>query len=364
MRTSCSTTSAERPEPPVKSARRFIVPGLFVLALGVTLFVRREAVDGQMALQVIHGPTMGTTYTVKIMANSFTDARRDALQRGVAAELLAVNAAMSTYIPDSELSRFNKAPANVPFEASAGLLEIFGLAEQISVASDGAFDITVGPLVNAYGFGPDGSEQRPDSDALAGLRARVGYRMIKRRTTALVKSRADVYCDLSAIAKGWGVDKVALYLEAQGIERYLVEVGGELRAKGDNASGVPWRVGIERPSDDGGRALQLALALGDRAMATSGDYRNFYRIDGRRVSHTIDPRSGAPVTHQLASVTVLHASAAVADGWATALTVLGHEAGLALADQRKLAAFFIVRQADGTYQTASTTAFENIVNAQ
>jgi thiamine biosynthesis lipoprotein len=238
-------------------------------------------------------------------------------------------------------------------------MEVLKVAEFVSLRSDGAFDITVGPLVEAWGFGSRGAEeQAPSERSLQALLSDVGYRLLvlDAAEKKLRKTRPAVEVDLSAIAKGYGVDRIAEALDGLGHHEYLVELGGELRARGQRLDGNPWRVAIEKPSEDLRRIHQV-LELKNRAMATSGDYRNYYELDGRRISHTLDPRSGRPLDHSLASVSVLHERAVLADAWATALNVLGENAGYTLAIEEGLAAYFITRSAPGKFESRSTPSF-------
>ncbi|NVB41582.1 FAD:protein FMN transferase [Pseudenhygromyxa sp. WMMC2535] len=309
---------------------------------------------------------MGTSYSVVLAGEGLEAEPIAAALEAVDAELAAVNAEMSTYLEDSALSRFNAAGAGEPFAASAHLIAVVAAAKDISERSSGAFDVTVGPLVDAWGFGPDPRQRRElEADEIAALRARVGDEKLRVDVDAgvLEKSVAGLRVDLSAIAKGHGCDRVAAVLDGLGFERYMVEVGGEVRARGLNPEGEPWRIGIERPTADaeGARAVQAILPLRDACAATSGDYRNYWEVDGVRYSHTVDPRTGRPIEHSLASVTVVHPdSAALADGWATALNVLGPDEGLALAKSEGLAAYFLVREAEG-FSVRQTSAFEALL---
>ena len=295
------------------------------------------------------GSTMGTTWNVKVVG-----LRGDpkAAQAAVASALDAVDQAMSTWKPGSELSRFNR-HAEGPFAVSAPMREVLTLAQDVSARSDGAFDVTVAPLVDAWGFGPPGDQPEPSPETLELLRASVGSQLLQLSDAGVTKASPQVKVDLSAIAKGYGVDRAAEALEALGATRYLVEVGGELRVRGLNAEGQPWQVGVERP-DPAGRAVQRVVPLRDVGLATSGDYRNFYERGGRRVSHTIDPRTGRPIEHALASVTVVADTCARADAWATALNVLGPVAGLEVARREKLSAWFLTRQPDGGLSESGT----------
>ena len=304
-----------------------------------------------------NGLTMGTTYSVKLVS---MPAGLDAqgLQDGIESRLDAVNARMSTYLETSELSRFNNSDSTDWQEASAELVKVLQNALRIGELSDGAFDVTVGPLVNLWGFGPRASDAAIPSDAaIQEALGKVGYRSLHVRSEppAIKKDRGDLYVDLSSIAKGYAVDTVADYLDTVGLENYLVEVGGEIRARGHNASGLAWRIGIERPAP-GTRAVHTVVNLHDVAVATSGDYRNYFEKAGHRYSHAFDPRTGRPVTHDLASVTVISGTAMHADGMATTLMILGPDAGYQLAEREALAALFVVRVED-RFVDRSTPAF-------
>jgi len=309
----------------------------------------------------LRGSTMGTSYSVQIV-EPHADLDRDALAEDINARLADINKLMSTYRPGSELSRFNNSNATSWFLVSPQLVAVVETAQAVSEASAGAFDVTVGPLVNLWGFGPTPrAEDIPSAGDIQAARARVGWQQleVQAQPPALRKSRPDVYVDLSAIAKGYAVDQLAGLLESQGVGDYLVEIGGELRGRGVNGRGEPWRIAIERP-DASRRAAFRVVALRDMGMATSGDYRNFVEIGGQRYSHTIDPATGWPVGHRLASVTVLAEDCMQADAWATALLVLGPERGLELAEQLGLAALFIEHAQDGSerdpFVTQETTA--------
>jgi len=283
-------------------------------------------------------------------------------QAEIDAELDAVNAQMSTWLEDSELSRFNATAPDDWYRVSSALARVVATARQISAGSGGALDVTVAPLVNLWGFGPDGRPAAPPSEAaLAEARARTGWQALEVRLEPPALRKAQpLTVDLSAVAKGHGVDRVARLLDDRHCPDYLVDIGGELRSRGASPRGQRWRVGVEVPDPGSLGAVQRVLALQDQGLATSGDYRNFIDFDIGRLSHTIDPRSGRPVTHGLASVTVAHESALLADGWATALLVLGPERGWALAREQGLAALFIERTADG-FEERYTEAFEPLL---
>lgn len=306
---------------------------------------------------VITGPTMGTSYAVKLYDGD-TDA--DVLEAQIDALLERINDQMSTWRPASELSQFNESRDSGWFSVSTELAYVVVAAVKISALSGGAFDVTVGPLVNLWGFGPEPSDARPPSrQQIETIMERVGYRQLAVRASppALSKKHPDITVDLSAIAKGFAVDEVARLLDARRIPSYLVEIGGELRARGLKPDGTPWKVAIERPLP-GERSVQSVVALRDRSIATSGDYRNYVEKGGKRYSHTIDPHTGRPIVHGLASVSVITASAMRADALATAIMVLGPEEGYRLAEREALAVQLIVRSGNG-FQVLATPQFES-----
>lgn len=312
----------------------------------------------------LRGATMGTVYTVKVTALPATLSQAE-LQALVERELQRVNAAMSTYDPQSEISRFNQHRGDDWFPVGRDLAEIVLRARDVGARTAGAFDITVGPLVEAWGFGATGPRDSPPSGAeLAAARTVIGMDRLSQRVDppALRKSVAALQIDLSAIAKGYAVDRVAAALDAAGIHNYLVEIGGELRIRGRRHDGAMWRVGIEQPAPDG-RRVQRALPMHrDGAVATSGDYRNFFETNGQRYAHIIDPRTGMPAKHQLASVTVIADNCETADAWATALSVLGTRDGYRLAENEGLAALFMEREGE-TFAERPTQAFDAWLSA-
>lgn len=311
---------------------------------------------------VVQGETMGTTYTVKVVADTReeqSEQTRAQLQTLVQDRLDAINASMSTYDPNSELSRFNALDANDAFEVSDDLSDVLHIAFEVGEMSEGSLDVTVGPLVDRWGFGPAGElADVPKDSEIDALRRRVGQGHLRFDTTAgsLEKDVVELRVDLSAVAKGYAVDEVSAVLLAQGFVDHMVEVGGEISVRGQTEAQRDWRLAIEEPSPQK-RSIHTIVPLSDRAMATSGDYRNFTEVDGRRYSHTIDPTTGHPVTHNLASVTVIAEDCAHADAWATALNVMGPTRGLAFAEQHALAAVFFVRLPDGTIEDAPSKAF-------
>ena len=334
------------------------VPLARLVLLGILLLNSPGAAVAGDALAVISGPTMGTGYTVKFYAGAASaDAER--IQSQIDSLLERINDQMSTWRAESELSRFNKSASTTWFSVSPELAYVVESAGVISAMSDGAFDVTVGPVVNLWGFGPDrGAARLPTSQQIREAMERVDYRRLLVRSTpsALRKLRPDIYVDLSAIAKGFAVDEIARLLDERRIPSYLVEIGGELRARGVKGDGSSWNVAIERPLS-GERTIQDVVALRDASIATSGDYRNYVVQDGKRFSHTIDPHTGRPITHGLASVSVIADLAMRADALATAIMVMGPEQGYELAMRETLAAQLIVRSEDGL-RVMATPRFE------
>lgn len=305
------------------------------------------------------GQTMGTRYTVKLAGAALSAGRLDVLQATVHDALDGVNRGMTLYRADSELMHFNRQPADAPLALSSGLFAVFAAAQQVSQLSAGAFDISVAPLVQAWGFGPDKHQRVPAADMVQASRAPLGWQGLQIDTArgTVTKSRGDLQADLGGIAKGHAVDLAARALEAAGHQDYMIEVGGEVRTRGRNAQGQPWQIGIEEPDAMPPRARRV-VPLSGPSLATSGDYRICYEVAGRRYSHAIDPRTAAPIAHGLASVSVVADSCMRADALATALIVMGPQRGLALAQQLALPALFIVRGADGRLRDIATPAFE------
>ncbi len=290
------------------------------------------------------GSTMGTYFVVKVVAEDLAAARVTALQELIEGELADVNAKMSTYLEDSELSRFNRHQQTSPFPVSPSVIEVMAEARTVWQATGGAYDITVGPLVNAWGFGSEGSRSDLDPSTVAEILSSVGFAKVEIDTEQqfVRKQQPDLYCDLSSIAKGYAVDRITSALASEQLDDVWVEVGGEVRAAGKNENGRSWRLGIERPQLEPG-ALQRIVPLDDASVATSGDYRNYRERDGARFSHIIDPRTGWPIHHRLASVSVVHPRCMVADALATALMVMGPEEGWELALSEDLAVLFLIR---------------------
>jgi len=306
----------------------------------------------------LEGRTMGTTYHITAVLRGSQSVAENTLQMDVDKLLENVNQIMSTYIPDSELSMLNQLPVGQAIVVSQPLFDILEMSERVSVLSGSAFDVTVGPLVNLWGFGPKGlPTKKPSQQALMEARSRVGHQFVELDINKRqVSKRAEVYIDLSAIAKGYGADAIAVLFLRYGINDYMIELGGELAVAGKNPAGIPWRIGVEQPTLVQTGVVE-AVSVPSGGIATSGDYRNYFELEGKRYSHTINPNTGVPIEHTLASVTVVAESAAMADALATAINVLGPEAGYELALKNKVAAYFIIRHENG-FISKSSPEFE------
>ena len=307
----------------------------------------------------ISGPVFGTRYHINLVMTDDQPRLRE-LSKGIEQELEKVDAAMSTWRDDSELSLFNaRADQSQWQEISPGFHAVLSRSLEIAELTDGAFDVTVGPVVNLWGFGPEARpETVPSDQELSKVLSAIGYEHLELQSSPhAVKSEVRQYVDLSAIAKGYAVDAVAEFLERQGVAAYLVEIGGEVSVKGRKPNGDLWRLAIEEPVSEQ-RQINRVIALDDRAMATSGDYRNYYESEGQRFSHTIDPKDGRPIEHNLASVTVIAEDCMTADALATAFNVMGPEKAKELATRENIAAYFIVRGTTG-FQSDHTPAFSS-----
>ncbi len=309
---------------------------------------------------------MGTAYKIKVVVpRELDETQRAAIQTLIESELASIDAKMSTYREDSELSRFNASRTLSPFAVSAETAEVLRAAHEVSQLTQGAFDVTVSPLVQAWGFGAGGNltAPQPSEALLKAAHAKVGFAklLIDSNLNQIQKLEPELSCDLSGIAPGFAVDRIAQGLLARGYRDFLIDVGGELRASGQNGQRQVWRIGIERP-DLGGLQpgpVQRIVPLDGLSLATSGDYRQFHEVGGERFSHIIDPRAGRPIRHQLTSVSVVHPQCMMADAWATALMVLGPDDGFALAVEQKLAVYLLIRQGDRLLEK-STPAFTQL----
>ncbi|HIO92100.1 MAG TPA: FAD:protein FMN transferase [Leucothrix mucor] len=297
----------------------------------------------------LQGKTMGTQYHISIPLNTSNKAHNlntKRLQVEIEKKLQTINQEMSTYIPSSVISQFNNSQSQDWFPVSIALLKLINTAQTISQNSQGAFDISVMPLVNLWGFGTTSKKDTfPQQSEIDVLKKHVGYQLLQtqQQPPAIRKQHPQLMIDLSAIAKGYAVDALAMLLVEKGLEHFLVEIGGEIRVRGKNKQSKLWRIAIEKPTSLD-RSVQQGLKLDNIAIATSGDYRNYYEKDGKRYSHMINPKTGKPIKHKLASVTVLNKSSMIADAQATALMVLGENKGKAYAQQHELEVYMIFRK--------------------
>lgn len=319
----------------------------------------------------VQGTTMGPIPYRVTIASPPVDLKEEVAAVAVSESLETVNRLMSTYQPESDVSRFNRHVSTDWFEVDAETARVVARALEISRLSDGAFDITCAPAVNRWKFGPDKSLDDfkiPSPAEIGELKARIGYHVLEVRNSppAIRKTNPATSIDLSAIAKGYAVDLVAATLAKLGCASYMVEVGGEVVVKGERPSGGKWRIGVEKPDELTHNQQSEILELSDTALATSGDYRNYRAIDGKRYSHTIDPRTCMPVENHVASTTVIASDCMTADAWATALMVLGPEKGLELCKQQGFEALMKVRNEEfgDDYEIFQTEGFPPNANLQ
>jgi len=295
----------------------------------------------------LSGPAQGTVYNVKVAAPpAGVDAH--AVRVAIDAVLDSVDRSMSGYRPDSEVSRFNASNSTEWFAVSADLATVVAASQEVSEASQGAFDITVAPLVALWGFGPEGEPaELPDAAAIREVQGYTGYRLleVRREPAGLRKKEGRVTVDLNGAAPGFTVDKLAQRFLDMGLRHFMIDIGGEVLARGRNAQGEPWHIAVEKPTDAKPEPY-LILRLTDMSVTTSGEYRHYYRRNGHRYSHTIDPRTASPVEHDLVAVVVMGSTSLDIDCWATALNVLGSEEGYELATRRGIPAMFIVQDGE------------------
>ena len=314
---------------------------------------------------VFTGSTMGTTYEVKLPNADLTPRGIRRVQDSFDDVLNRINAEMSTYLPDSEITAFNQSTSTAPFRVSLEFAHVVRQALEFSQATDGAFDPTVLPLVHAWGFGSSTNAPTPPSaETLAHISSQIGYDKISAPTPYTIqKSVPGLQLDLGAIAKGYAVDQIAHALGAATFTNYYINIGGEIRTSGTSTNASPWTIAIETPVPSGKQHLYEILELKNHAMATSGDYRNFYvGNDGNHYAHIIDPLTGKPVTHQLASVSVIAPTCIEADALATALYVMGPQRGMAWVEAHDgIEAFFIVRDRSEDFRHAATPGFKSLI---
>jgi thiamine biosynthesis lipoprotein len=307
------------------------------------------------------GPAMGTTWSVKVVTGSDGLSGDDSrsIDRDIRDDLARINQLMSTWDPESELSRFNRSTSLEPQPVARETFDVFRWSADLWTETGGAFDPTLGPLIDAWGFGVNRDVAAPDDATVQRLREDTGMSLVDLDPAGawVRKRRPGVRCDFSALAPGYAADRIAARLEARGLHDFLIDVSGELVGRGRNEQGQPWQVAVERPQAEG-RSVARVVPLRDRAMATSGDYRNFREVDGQRLTHILDPRSGRPIHHELASVTVFDALAVRADALSTALMVMGPDEALAFASRRGVPALFLIRLPGGSFEERRSPAFD------
>lgn len=330
---------------------------IVLLSLLFLTTCNKRVEETQKAYMEINGTTQGTTYMIKYSTGDTTNYRDD-----IEDVFERIDSSLSTYNEQSTISRVNK--STLMEVADTHFLNVFNASLEISEKTDGAFDITVAPLVNAWGFG---FEEIPDVDStkIDSILQFVGYEKVRARDGKIKKEDERVMLDMNAIAKGYTVDVVAGFLDKKGVENYLVEIGGEIRTKGKNQKNQHWKVGVDKPVDGNetpGKNLQAIIQLNNQSLATSGNYRKFYIKDGVKYAHTISPMSGYPVEHNLLSATVLTDQCIEADAYATAFMVLGPEKSKEIVrNNENLEAFFILGDKDGKYETYYSENMKNLI---
>lgn len=325
------------------------------------LFVALAGCGNGDSMESFGGPTMGSTYSIKYLRHAGLPGPK-AVQAEVEKILADVDQQLSTYRSDSDIEHFNDLPANQCQTMPASILELVRVGEQLSQQSEGSYDLTVEPLMNLWGFGPQGREEKvPSVEKLAEAMQHVGYAHLHIDGDQLCKDAA-VEVDFNSIAAGYTVDTIAAKLESLGIYNYLAEATGELKAAGKKLDGSPWKIALEEPRDDQ-QVAERIINVDGYGVSTSGDYRNYFEQGGQRYSHTFDARTGAPITHTLASVTVINPSTLMADGLSTLLLILGPERGWDYAQKHNIGAFFVIR-ADTGFVTRTNQAFERLSGAK
>lgn len=326
---------------------RLLRYGLFAIVLGALVGCDNPTAKGNSGM-VLEGKTMGTYWRASLAGVS--DARQTELREKIQAQLDGDDRLLSTYKKDSALSRFNQSASTEPYPVAEAMSDIVTMAMRIGAKTDGAMDITVGPLVNLWGFGPDKQPiKTPDQAQIDAAKALTGLHHLtvinQAGTQYLRKDLPGLYVDLSTMGEGYAADHLARLMEQNGISRYLVSVGGAVVTRGTNADGKAWRVAIQKPTDRE-NAVQAVVDLNGHGISTSGSYRNYYELDGKRLSHVIDPKTGQPIQHKLVSATVISPTAMEADGWDTGLMVLGTEKAKQVAEKEGLAVYLITKEGD------------------
>ncbi|MFP2240352.1 FAD:protein FMN transferase ApbE [Pseudescherichia vulneris] len=314
------------------------------------------------SVTVLEGKTMGTFWRVSVI--NLDNDKASALRQKVQSQLDGDDQLLSTWKNDSALMRFNRATSTAPWPVSEAMADIVTESLRIGAKTQGAMDITVGPLVNLWGFGPDKQPVKTPTQAqIDQAKARTGLQHLRvinqSGSQYLQKDLPDLYVDLSTVGEGYAADHLARLMEQEGIARYLVSVGGALASRGMNADGQPWRVAIQKPTDQE-NAVQAIVDINGHGISTSGSYRNYYELDGKRISHVIDPQTGTPIQHKLVSVTVISPTALEADGWDTGLMVLGPEKAKEVVREQGLAVYMIIKDGEG-FKTWMSPQFETFL---
>lgn len=324
-----------------------------VLAAGLILGLA-ACVSRQQQEVRLYGEAQGSTYSI-----TYIDKEQRNFQDDIASILLDIDESMSMWVDNSLINRINRGETD---ELDEFMLYVIERSLAVSKETAGYFDITVAPLVNAWGFGPDGINKEPSDDELNEILTKVGYKQVTIENEKLVKSNSEVVIDLNAIAQGYTVDVISEFLEREGVFDYMVEIGGEVNTSGLSGRKKPWRIGIDKPIEsDSGRPLQVILKLSGQSLATSGSYRKFRMEDGIRYSHAINPKTGEPVQHNLLSVTVVADDCTTADAYATAFLIMGEDAAMDFIKNRPIQAYFISDDGKGGLKTSMSAGFEQYI---
>ncbi len=344
--------------------RNAIYGGVLILLMFLVYKFRNTESSHQKTYEV-YGQTQGTTYIVKYITEEGKN-----YQLAIDSVLVAFSQSLSTYIDDSEISVFNKMEENgssITFQNDF-FYPVLKSSKEIFELSNGAFDPTLAPVIRVWGFGEMEEPEKIPADKIDSLLNFVGFdKYISFDKNSLTKTKNDIQLNFNAIAQGYAVDVVALFLEKKNITNYMVEVGGEVRANGKNASEEYWKIGIDKPieeekdSQSTNRQLQAIVTLNNKSLVTSGNYRKFYIREGKKYAHTINPKTGYPVTHSLLSATVLASDAVTADGLGTACMVLGKDKALEMIEKLKNAEVFLIYDENGITKTVMTKGFENFI---
>ncbi|MBN3859317.1 FAD:protein FMN transferase [Neisseriaceae bacterium PsAf] len=344
---------------------------LFIYGVVALLLLSVGSCDSNNAensLKVTNGRTMGTTYVVNYDGEGISPQQVESINQNIQQIVDNIDGKMSTYDNQSELSQFNQSKkVSEPFYISDETAKVIQEATRLNELTHGTLDITIGPLVNLWGFGPEKKKSvKPSVEEVSERKKAVGMNLFVLSKDIdgryyLLKEKPEVYLDLSSIAKGFAVDEVAQYLDQQSIKNYLIEIGGEIKAKGYKNKNKPWEIAIEKPSLSGKREIAQVIDLKYNSLATSGSYRNYYELDGQFYNHEIDPRTGYPTTSDILSVSVIHPSNMTADGLATGLVVMNSQDAIALADELDIPILMITKDENGKIKEVYSEAFVEFI---